>query len=113
VKLLYDENLSPRLVAALEDLYPGSRHVTDCGLRGASDSAVWKFAQQNGFIVVSKDSDFSTRSSLLGHPPKVIWLRFGNCTTQRIDFVLRNTRERIHAFATSEESCLVLVHPGF
>ncbi len=111
MKLLFDENLSPGLVHALLDLYPGSRHVTECGLRGASDSAVWQFAEQNGFVIVSKDSDFSRRSSLAGSPPKVIWLRFGNCTTQRIDFVLRNTRERIEAFAFGNESCLVLVHP--
>jgi predicted nuclease of predicted toxin-antitoxin system len=111
VKLLFDENLSPRLVQALMDLYPGSRHVTECGLRGAPDTAVWQFAERNGFVVVSKDSDFSRRSSLFGSPPKVIWLRFGNCTTQRIDFVLRNARKRIETFAAGGESCLVLVHP--
>lgn len=111
MKLLFDENLSPRLVPALDDLYPGSLHVTQCGLRGAPDSAVWQYAAQNGFTVVSKDSDFSQRSSLMGGPPKVIWLRFGNCTTQRVDFVLRNTRERIEAFGAGDESCLVLVHP--
>jgi predicted nuclease of predicted toxin-antitoxin system len=37
VKLLFDENLAPRLASALSEVYPGSLHVTDCGLRGASD----------------------------------------------------------------------------
>jgi predicted nuclease of predicted toxin-antitoxin system len=112
VKLLFDENLSPRLVLSLSDIYPGSAHLRDCGLRGASDLEVWQYARENGFAIVSKDSDFSQRSFLLGSPPKVIWLRIGNCTTTRVDFVLRNAAERIHTFMTSgEESCLVLTYP--
>jgi predicted nuclease of predicted toxin-antitoxin system len=112
VKLLFDENLSPRLAEALSDLYPGSRAVRDCGLRGASDLEVWQYALEHGFAIVSKDSDFSQRSFLLGSPPKVIWLRIGNCTTTRADFVLRNEAARIHAFlASGQESCLVLAHP--
>jgi predicted nuclease of predicted toxin-antitoxin system len=111
VKLLLDENLSPRLAAALSDLYPGSLHVRDCGLRGTSDAQVWRHALENGFMIVSKDSDFAQRSLLLGGLPKVIWLRIGNCTSARADFVLRNAAARIRAFETSEESCLVLTYP--
>ncbi len=112
MKLLLDENLSPRLAPALSDLYPGSVHLRDCGLRGVTDLEVWEYALANGFAIVSKDSDFAQRSFLLGSPPKVIWLRIGNCTTTRVDFVLRNAAPRIHAFlASGEESCLVLTHP--
>jgi predicted nuclease of predicted toxin-antitoxin system len=111
VKLLLDENLSPRLAAALVDLYPGSLHLRDCGLRGASDARVWQYARENGFIVVSKDADFAQQSLLSGGPPKVIWLRIGNCTTSRVDFVLRNAVARIRAFENNEESCLVLTYP--
>ena len=110
MKLLFDENLSLRLPGVLQNLYPESRHVIDCGLRGATDTAIWQFAKLNGFAIISKDSDYAQRSALLGAPPKVIWIRIGNCTTQRIDFLLRNKRERIETFAVSEESCLVLVH---
>ena len=112
MKLLFDENLSPKLAEALADLYPGSLHVRDCELRGTSDHVVWQFAMANGFAIVSKDSDFAHRSSLLGSPPKVIWVRIGNCTTMRADFVLRNAAPRIQAFmARSQESCLVLGNP--
>ena len=111
MRLLFDENLSARLATALADLYPGSAHVRDCALLGASDLEVWQYAAANGFVIVSKDSDFSQRSFLLGSPPKVIWLRIGNCTTTRADFVLRNAAPRILAFQASEESCLVLAHP--
>jgi len=111
VKLLFDENLSPRLIAALQDCYPGSLHLCDCGLRGASDTEVWQYAQENGFAIVSKDSDFAQRSLLLGGTPRVIWLRIGNCTTARADFALRNAVSRIDAFARSEDSCLILAYP--
>ncbi len=111
MKLLLDENLSPRLAPALANVYPGSLHLCDCGLRGVTDIEVWQYALENGFAIVSKDSDFSQRSFLLGSPPKVIWLRIGNCTTTRVDFVLRNASDRVLAFDRGEESCLVLTYP--
>ncbi len=111
MRLLFDENLSHRLVKALADVYPGSAHPRDCSLRGSSDDEVWRYALENGFVIVSKDSDFSQRSVLLGSPPKVIWLRMGNCTTTRAEFVLRNAAERIHAFEGENEGCLVLKYP--
>lgn len=109
MKLLLDENLSPRLTALIGDLYPGSCHVEDCGLLNAPDEEVWRFAAENGFAIVSKDSDFSELSALHGSPPKVIWLRVGNCTTDRAGFALRDSFASIQAFLeTNEESCLVL-----
>ena len=112
MKLLFDENLPPRLARLFDDLYPGSTHLRECDLRGASDSEVWLYAKEKSFTIVSKDSDFWQRSLLLGSPPKIIWLRIGNCTTTRAEFILRNSSERILAFHTSsEESCLVLSHP--
>ena len=81
MKLLLDENLSGRLVESLADLYPGSEQVLLLGLGGAEDGAVWEHAGLHGFIIVSKDSDFRDRSILVGAPPKVIWLRLGNCST--------------------------------
>lgn len=112
MKLLFDENLSPRLAEAVADLYPGSCHLRNCGLRGASDGRIWEYAAKNGFAIVSKDSDFRQRSFLRGNPPKVILLQIGNCTTVRAEFVLINLASRIHEFLlSSEESCLVLKHP--
>ena len=57
MKFLYDENLSPALVAQLAALYPNSAHVHDIGLGMAGDSAVWKHAKEEGYCIVSKDSD--------------------------------------------------------
>ena len=85
MKLLFDENLSPRLVERLADVYPESQHVSGVELGAALDSAVWEYAKAHGFAIVSKDSDFAERSVLESGPPKVIWIRLGNCSTSEIE----------------------------
>ena len=90
MKLLFDQNLSPRLATRLADLFPGSSHVYPLGLDQVLDVEVWDYARDNGFIMVSKDADFSELSLLHGHPPKLIWLRLGNCTTAQIERLLRS-----------------------
>jgi len=95
MKLLFDQNLSPRLVSRLSDLFPDSAHVYPLGLAGVLDGEVWNYARDNGFILVSKDADFSELSLLHGHPPKLIWLRIGNCTTIQIEQLLRANFEAI------------------
>ena len=77
MRLLFDQNLSPRLVRILADAYPGSSHVRDLGLHSADDESIWEWARHEGFVIVSKDEDFHQRSFLLNHPPKVIWLGVG------------------------------------
>jgi predicted nuclease of predicted toxin-antitoxin system len=54
LKLPFDENLSPALTAKLNDVFPGSRHVRDEGLKASDDDVVWDFAARNGFTIVSK-----------------------------------------------------------
>ncbi|MGH7627075.1 MAG: DUF5615 family PIN-like protein, partial [Gemmatimonadaceae bacterium] len=90
VKLLFDENLSPRLVARLADVYHGSTHVSAVGLAKAPDEAIWEYAATNDFVIVTKDDDFRQRSFLRGFPPKVIWLQFGNCSTDLIASALHD-----------------------
>jgi predicted nuclease of predicted toxin-antitoxin system len=99
ITLLFDQNLSFRLVAALDDLYPGSAHVRDFGLERASDEDVWAYAAKNHFAIVSKDSDFRQRSFLFGHPPKCLWLCIGNCSTAQVEELLRNRCEDVQRFA--------------
>ncbi len=113
MKLLFDENLSPRLAGTLADIYAGSVHVHDCGLGSADDVTVWQHAKDNGFTIVSKDADFQERSVLFGAPPKVIWLRVTNCTSGQIESLLRTAFPSIRKFIEQDqESCLVLrLHP--
>lgn len=71
MKILFDENLSPALVVGLAAEYPGSTHVREVGLRGATDSQIWEYARTEGFVIASKDTDFRERSFLEGFPPKL------------------------------------------
>ena len=109
VKLLFDQNVSPGLPRLPADLYPGSTHVREVGLRDASDAEIWRFAGSNGFAIVSNDTDFQQQSLLLGQPPKFIWLRVGNCPAERVHEVLRTYAAAIEAFAKNVgESHLML-----
>jgi predicted nuclease of predicted toxin-antitoxin system len=109
VKLLLDENLSPRLVDTLSDLYPGSAHVHDLGLGAADDREIWDHASLHRFAIVSKDADFAERSVLENHPPKIIWLKLGNCSTDEVNKLLRGHSVIIQEFLEQdEETCLVL-----
>jgi predicted nuclease of predicted toxin-antitoxin system len=110
VKLLLDENLSPRLVSRLADLFVGSAHVHNCGLGGASDAAIWEFAATNDFAIVSKDLDFQELGILRSGPPKLIWLRTGNCSTADVEKILRSSFSAIEHFG-AEESISLLILP--
>lgn len=98
MKLLFDHNLSPRLVNRLADLYPHSNHLFNLQLNTIEDSIVWQYALENKFTIVTKDSDFSELSIVRGFPPKVIWIRIGNCKTDEIESLIRSHTEEIQAF---------------
>ncbi len=109
MKLLFDQNLSPKLVDRFSDLFPDSQHVRDVELAEAADREVWDFAESNGFAIVSKDSDFVQLSLLEGAPPKVIRLQIGNCTTDRVESVIRTGFDAIAAFGQSAEASLLVL----
>ena|SRR5581483_1271797 len=98
MKLLFDENLSPELARRLADLFPDSTHVRDVGLKTADDLLVWDYARTNDLVIVSKDADMHDRSLLFGYPPKVIWVRLGNCSTSQVENLLRREIAAIRKF---------------
>jgi predicted nuclease of predicted toxin-antitoxin system len=98
MKLLFDQNLSPKLVNSLADLFPGSIHVQSVGLDCANDDQVWAHAQQKGPAIVSTDADYNNLSVFRGWPPKVIWLQMGNCTTAQVEAVFRARVADVEAF---------------
>ena len=107
MKLLFDQNLSPRLVSLLVDLHPGSLHVRDVGLRAAEDVEVWRYAREQGFTIVSKDSDFHQLSFVHGHPPKVVWVRVGNGPTALVLSLLRKHHETLQSFEVDPEAAFL------
>ncbi len=110
MKLLFDQNLSFKLVDRLADLYPGSQQVHRLGLDQADDRVIWEHAKQNGFLLVSQDSDFAALAAVLGSPPKIVWLRCGKQPTDVIEKMLRRHGRDIEAFARNTAvDCLELL----
>jgi predicted nuclease of predicted toxin-antitoxin system len=96
-------------VGLLEDVYPGSTHVRDHGLAEASDTEVWQFAIDHGYAIASKDADFHQRSFLLGHPPKVVWVRLGNCTTADVVDLLRARSSDLESFRLDRDAAFLML----
>jgi len=93
VKLLLDQNLSRRLVPARDRHFSGTSQVALIELDKATDFYLWKYAADNEYIIVTKDSDFEALSVLYGAPPKVIRIKLGNANNKTI----------LKAFAYSDE----------
>lgn len=90
MKLLFDHHLSPSLVGRLADLFPGSEHVWNVALHDVADETVWRYAGDHDFTIVSKDADFSEISMQLGYPPKLIWLKIKNWSTDEVEELIRS-----------------------
>ena len=109
MKLLFDNNLAVRLARALESDFPGSVHVRQVGLEFASDEEVWRFAKDHGLTIVSKDRDFADLAVFRGHPPKAIWLRLGNCSTQSVQATLLAEAGLVRQFIEDTDSALLVI----
>lgn len=109
MKLLLDQNLSPRLCERLRDICPNVVHVRAIGLQAADDDAIWKYAAQNGFIIVTKDADFNSRAFLFGAPPKVVWIQRGNCSTRDLESFVRGHAPVLVAFDADAEAGLLVL----
>jgi predicted nuclease of predicted toxin-antitoxin system len=107
MKLLFDQNLSSRLVGALADVFPGAAHVRELGLHEASDFMVWDYALANAFAIVTKDQDFSDRVALVDTPPKIVWIRLGNCPTKQVEGLLRLRHQQIYAFGAQHDDFIL------
>ncbi len=98
MKLLFDQHLSRWLVDRLADVYPLSSHVGIIGIDHDPDEVVWNYARIHHYVVVTKDSDLADLGFVRGFPPKVVWLRLGNCSTDEVENAIRESRDVIDAF---------------
>ena len=110
MKLLFDENLSYRIVRLVNDLFPGSEQVKRLGLLGQTDQIIWTYALQQGYCIVTQDDDYAELSVLRGAPPRVLLLRIGNRSTAEIAALLRQQHAAIveSLAADSPVHCLTL-----
>lgn len=112
MRLLFDQNISFRITKKIIDLFPNCKHVSDCGLMNCDDTDIWEYARKNDYSIVTFDSDFYDISVIYGHPPKIIWIRTGNQSTNDImELIIRN-KNAIKLFLESPDykdvSCLEL-----
>lgn len=109
MKLLFDQNLSRKLVTRLADIFPNASHVQFHTLAEKTDTEIWEFAKSNNFCIVTQDADFAERSRLYGSPPKVVWLRCGNAPTDQVEMLIRSAQEAIRELlGNSSLHCLEL-----
>ena len=102
MKLLFDQNISYKIVSRLEEYFPGSMHVARIQMQESPDRDIWEYAKNNSFTIVSFDTDYSDLSAMLGHPPKVIWLKTGNNKTEFLVNLLIKHADTIKEFHTGK-----------
>lgn len=102
MKLLFDQNISPKIVRQIEPYFPDSKQVRHLGLEDATDDMIFNFAKIHNYAVVTFDSDFVDLNVVRGIPPKIIWLKTGNLTTKSISELLQKNMATIHDFLESD-----------
>ncbi len=105
--LLFDNNISHRVLPKISNLFPDSTHVMLENLDEATDMEVWRFAKMRNLTIVTKDSDFNDMAILKGAPPKVIWIKIGNCRVNEMVEFLNKRYEEIEAFLEDEEAVIL------
>jgi len=106
MNLLFDQNISFRLLKLIIDLYPNSKQVRELGLENSTDFEIFEFAKRNEYTIVTFDSDFFDLNTLHGFPPKIIWIRTGNTTTKNLEIILKDKYEFIKLFIEEDYGCL-------
>ena len=108
MKLLLDENLSRRLVPFLQETYPESSQIALLGMQQASDLDVWRYAGEQGYVLVTQDADFYDLSLTRGAPPLVLWLRSGNADKSLVLQLLPARHQEIEAAFATGITCVEL-----
>ena len=110
MKLLFDQNISYRIIKNIKSIYSESAHVSLFGLQTSDDNSVWEFAQKNNYTLVTQDADFYDISLLKGFPPKIIWLRCGNTSTNNIQKILLEQSDIIISFIKDDQhACIEII----
>ncbi len=104
MKLLFDQNISFRILKKLSGNFSGSEQVQSLGLINKSDFEIWEFAEKNNFCIVTFDADFIDLSMLKGFPPKIIWLNTGNLNTDALTNLILSKESAINEFCSDNES---------
>lgn len=112
MKILFDQNISFRILKNLKEVWPEAKQVRELGLENKTDREIWNFAKEYDYAIVTFDSDFFDLSNLFGIPPKIIWLRFGNRSTKSLTSLILSRSTFMKDFLSNpiykDFSCLEL-----
>ena len=111
MKLLFDHNLSHKLVRRLADIFPASTQTRLLNFSTADDSTIWRHAKENGFVVATLDKDFADLALQRGTPPKIIWLRCGNSTVAEVERLPRANFKEIENFESHPTAEVLEIWP--
>ncbi|MDD2383948.1 MAG: DUF5615 family PIN-like protein [Sulfurospirillaceae bacterium] len=94
-------------MAKITDIFPNSLHVMLKNLDESTDLEVWRYAKIHALAIVTKDSDFNDLAIYRGIPPKIIWIKLGNCKVDAIASLLRDNYESIIEFLDDDVSAIL------
>ncbi len=102
MRLISDENISWRLKKLLPkwEILPANEIKPSERL---TDFNIWQFAKSNNYSILTFDEDFSELQNLYAFPPKIIWLRIGNASTNDIKTILLDKEPEIIDFLNNDE----------
>ena len=91
MKLIFDQNISFRLIKRINDIFPEAKQVRELGLENSTDQEIFEYAKRNDYAIVTFDSDFCDLITIKGFPPKIIWIRTYNTTTKGLEILIRKS----------------------
>lgn len=101
MRFLVDNQLPGALARALSARGEDCRHVLDVGVAQATDPEIWRYADENDLVLISKDDDFVRLATQPAARARLIWVRIGNCRNAdlltRIDWVWNQVRTALDA----------------
>jgi len=110
MKILLDANISYKLAKKLTPIFGECLHVDLIGLNvPAQDIEIWKYAKENGFIIITKDDDFLNLMDIKGFPPKVVLLKTGNSSSKALMELLIKIKPMIDDLEKKEYGLLEIV----
>ena len=110
MRLLFDQNISFRVVKQLRPNWSDFIHVSNCKLIDAPDNEIWAYAKQSNYCIVTHDDDFDDLFSIYGHPPKVVKLKTGNLSNSQTIMIINKHAETIQQFLNNSDEGFLTIY---
>jgi predicted nuclease of predicted toxin-antitoxin system len=110
MKLLFDENISFRIVKRITEFFPDSIHISSIRPKISSDRLIFEYAKKHAYTIVTFDEDFQEIQSILGFPPKIVWLRMGNTSTTNVLQTLQRYFQEIKSMENDTDIGILEIH---